>query len=87
MYESLANKGVNPNNIVSFAYMGYQNDSYCTPYLNKLCTDFNCTHDYLPGFKVDYTGNDVSPQNIIGVLTGDKSNLSGGSGRVLERLI
>jgi len=41
--------------------------------------------DVYKGVLRDYTGNDVTPENFMAVLRGDKASVSGtGSGRVLE---
>jgi legumain len=34
--------------------------------------------------KIDYSGDDVNPENFIAILKGDKNGVSGGNGRVLE---
>lgn len=51
---------------------------------------YNKPSSFLPGsnvysgVKIDYEGNDVTPENFIAVLTANKTAISGGNGRVLE---
>lgn len=33
---------------------------------------------------IDYKGKDVNPANFLAIITGNKSAVSGGNGRVLE---
>ncbi|XP_062851745.1 legumain [Trichomycterus rosablanca] len=40
--------------------------------------------DVYKGVPKDYTGDDVTPQNFLAVLKGDKAAVKGGSGKVLE---
>lgn len=41
--------------------------------------------DVYEGCVIDYKGNDVTPDNFIAILTGDKAKVAGhGNGRVLE---
>uniref|UniRef100_A0A1A8FA22 Legumain n=1 Tax=Nothobranchius korthausae TaxID=1143690 RepID=A0A1A8FA22_9TELE len=40
--------------------------------------------DVYKGVPKDYTGEDVTPQNFLAVLTGDSSKVKGGSGKVLK---
>jgi len=86
-YQLLINNGIPADNIISFAYDDVANDS-SNPYKGKLFnkpTDDGVEGvDVYAGFKIDYTGRDVTPENFMAVLTGDKSKVSGGTGRVLE---
>ncbi|KAM9777492.1 legumain [Neosynchiropus ocellatus] len=40
--------------------------------------------DVYKGVPRDYTGEDVTPENFLAVLKGDKSKVSGGSGKVVQ---
>uniref|UniRef100_A0A1A8IRC4 Legumain n=1 Tax=Nothobranchius kuhntae TaxID=321403 RepID=A0A1A8IRC4_NOTKU len=40
--------------------------------------------DVYKGVPKDYTGEDVTPENFLAVLTGDSSKVKGGSGKVLK---
>ncbi|VDN40879.1 unnamed protein product [Gongylonema pulchrum] len=37
-----------------------------------------------PGVIIDYKGDDVTPSNVIAILTGNSSAVKGGNGRVVE---
>lgn len=54
------------------------------PYPGKL---FNTpdAKDVYKSLHVDYRGRDVTVQNIIAVMTGNRTAVRGGNGRVLER--
>jgi len=40
--------------------------------------------DVYAGVNKDYTGDDVNPANFLAILTGNKTGVTGGNGRVLE---
>lgn len=42
--------------------------------------------DVYKGLQADYRGKDVTLRNIIAVMTGNRTAVRGGNGRVLERL-
>jgi len=85
-YHDLIDNGIPRNNIILFLNNRISNLSECygAPWLGHLYTDFNHTKDYLPGLHIDYSGGDVSVDNVLAVLRGEKDKISGGSGRVLE---
>jgi legumain len=39
--------------------------------------------DVYAGCNIDYKGNDVTPENFLAILKGDKSAVTGGNGKVL----
>lgn len=41
--------------------------------------------DVYAGVKIDYRGDDVTPENFVAVLMGDQLATRGGNGRVLKR--
>jgi hypothetical protein len=43
------------------------------------------TTDYRKGLQIDYTGRDVSVENVLAVYQGEKDKVRGGNGRVLQR--
>ena len=69
MYQILKGKGVNPDNIIVFAY-GDIADNTKNPFPGKM---FNRPDgpDIYAGVKIDYIGKDVTPENFLAVLTGD----------------
>lgn len=84
-YHVLRDRGFNPNHIILFTYndVPYAQDN---PYKGQL---FNRpgldSIDYNEGCVKDYTGDEVTPQNFINVLTGNSTAMKDiGSGRVLR---
>jgi legumain len=84
-YHVLRDRGFNPNRIILFTYddVPYAEDN---PYKGQL---FNRpgldSIDYNEGCVKDYTGDEVTPQNFINVLTGNSTAMKDiGSGRVLR---
>lgn len=60
-------------------------DKKVNPYPGKMYHDTQFSRDYAEGVVADYKGENVTIENIIGVLTGNASLVKGGSGRVLSR--
>ncbi|KAH7706135.1 legumain 2 [Aphelenchoides avenae] len=54
------------------------------PIPGKIYSTPEKTRDVREGVKIDYRGADVNPKNILAVLSGNKSAVNGGNGRVLE---
>lgn len=85
-YHILVNNGMPKENIILFAYDDIANNSE-NPFRGKV---FNKPsqgpgQDYYEGVHIDYKGKDVTPENFLKVLLGNKSAMNGiGSGRVLE---
>jgi len=86
-YHVLINNGMNPDNIIVFAYDDIANNSQ-NPFPGKV---FNKPDPSGPGVdvyanvKIDYKGANVTPQIFLNVIQGKKDSLKGiGSGRVLE---
>jgi len=86
-YHVLIQNGLNPDNIIVFAYDDIANDSE-NPFPGKV---FNKPDPKGPGkdvyqnIKIDYKGKDVTPENFLNAIQGKKAALKGiGSGRVLE---
>jgi len=82
-YHLLLDNGVPAENIILFMNNSFTNGS-CNPFPGTLYTDVNRSRNYNEGLKIDYIGEEVNIQNYLAVLTGDKSKVSGGSGRVLN---
>lgn len=86
-YQVLLQNGLKPENILVFAYDDIANNSE-NPFPGKI---FNKPDPTGPGVdvyvnaKIDYKGEDVTPQNFLNAIQGKKDALKGiGSGRVLE---
>ena len=84
-YHVLINRGFAPSNIILFTYDDVAK-SYDNPFKGKL---FNKpgdnSIDYNAGCVKDYTGELVTPQNFLDVITGNAAALQGkGTGRVLQ---
>lgn len=82
-YKSLIQRGIDSKNIILLSYNdAVQNKE--NPIKGKL---FNSEQgsDVYSGCKIDYQGDEVTPENYLRVLTGNKKALEGvGTGRVLE---
>ncbi|MFH4983902.1 hypothetical protein AB6A40_010611, partial [Gnathostoma spinigerum] len=52
-------------------------------YRGKIFNDYR-RKDVYSGVKIDYRGADVTPANFLAVLSGQKSAVKGGNGRVIE---
>uniref|UniRef100_A0A915N244 legumain n=1 Tax=Meloidogyne javanica TaxID=6303 RepID=A0A915N244_MELJA len=79
-WHTLINHGVNPENIITMMYDDIANNTQ-NPHKGKI---FNSPegHDVYEGVRIDYKGLDVTPENFIAVLLGDKEKTGGK--RVLE---
>jgi len=85
-YHILVENGVPKENIIVLAYDDIAND-YENPFKGKVYNRPDPKgegRDVYAGVQIDYTGEDVTPQNFLAVLRGDKTQVRGGSGRVLE---
>lgn len=86
-YQVITEKGVKPKNIITFAYddiASYSRNPFPGKVFNKPTYDDEGV-DVYEGVQIDYRGGDVTPENFLAVLEGNKSSLNGvGSGRVLE---
>lgn len=82
-YHLLLKQGYNPDHIIVFAYDDIANNKM-NPFKGQV---FNKKdgYDVYAGVKIDYKEKDVTPQNFLKVITGDKEGMSGiGTGKVLE---
>jgi len=83
-YHVLINAGMPADNIILFSYDDVASSSE-NPLPNTLYNKpGDDSIDYNKGCVKDYTGNDVTPENFIAVLTGEASKVTGGSGKVLK---
>jgi glycosylphosphatidylinositol transamidase (GPIT) subunit GPI8 len=71
--------------IIVFHKDDVTNDKKCNPRPGTLCNDLNLTTDYRKGLQIDYTGRDVSVENVLAVYQGEKDKVRGGNGHVLQR--
>ncbi|KAI6232026.1 Legumain [Aphelenchoides besseyi] len=81
-YHVLRNHGIPENKIVTMLYDDLANNPE-NPYPGKI---FNAPNgkDVYANVKIDYRGDDVTPENFLAILQGQKSKIKGGNGRVLE---
>ncbi|KAI1706533.1 peptidase c13 family domain-containing protein [Ditylenchus destructor] len=81
-YQVVRNHGIPAENIVTMMFddIAYHKEN---PFPGKIFNHPNAT-DVYHGVKVDYRENDVTPENFIAVLSGNKSGVVGGNGRVIE---
>lgn len=82
-YHLLVDNGVPADNIILFLNGGFT-DNELSPVPGGLYTDKNLSRNYNDGLKVDYKGDEVTPENFLAVIRGEKDKVKGGSGRVLE---
>lgn len=82
-YHFLIDHEVPANNIVLFMDGGIVNNTKINSFPGTLYTDVNRSRNYAEDLKIDYSGDDVTPENYKAVLAGDASKVHGGSGRVL----
>lgn len=82
-YQILTSKGINKDRIIVFAYDDIAN-SRSNPFPGKVFNKPN-GDDVYEGVTIDYKGADVTPDNFVKVITGDKEGMAGiGTGKVLE---
>ena len=69
-YHILVDRGINPDNIIVMAYDDIANSKY-NPFPGKI---FNHPDgkDVYAGVIIDYYGKDVTPENFVAAITGDK---------------
>ena len=78
-YQTLINNGFDPEKIIVMAYDDIAN-SISNPFKGKVYnkpTYNNPGVDVYAGVKIDYSKADVTPQNFINVLLGDKQAAKG----------
>ncbi|TVU20154.1 hypothetical protein EJB05_36351, partial [Eragrostis curvula] len=81
-YQILKKGGLKDENIIVFMYDDIANNT-ANPRPGVIINHPNGT-DVYAGVPKDYTGEDVNVHNFLAVLLGDKSNLTGGSGKVVN---
>ncbi|EGD80967.1 legumain [Salpingoeca rosetta] len=82
-YQVLISHGFDPDNIITFMYDDLAQNIQ-NPNKGVIINRPNGPNVY-QGVRKDYTKNDVTPQNFLNVIKGNKAAMSGiGSGRVLE---
>ena len=69
-YHIFVDRGINPNNIVMMAYDDIANNNR-NPFLGQIFNHPDGKNVYA-NIAIDYYGKDVTPENFIAVLTGDK---------------
>lgn len=85
-YQILIGNGINPDNIILFAYDDIAASSH-NPFKGKVFNKPDPTghgEDVYNGVKIDYKGKDVTPTNFLNVLLGKSKDMEGiGTGKVL----
>ena len=82
-YHVLIDHGMDPDHIIVMAYDDIANDSD-NPIPGKVFNWPDGT-DVYQGVKIDYKGDDVTPENFMKIMTGDEEGMRGiGSGKVLK---
>ena len=73
-YHILVDRGINPDNIIVFAYDDIANNAR-NPFPGKV---FNSPKgvDVYAGVVIDYYGEDVTPKNFLAAITGDADGLT-----------
>lgn len=64
---------------------GIADNKEINPKPGQLSTDIYLTRDYNRGLKIDYKGDEVTPENFLSVIRGDEQNIKVGTRRVLNR--
>uniref|UniRef100_A0A0K0DY32 legumain n=1 Tax=Strongyloides stercoralis TaxID=6248 RepID=A0A0K0DY32_STRER len=81
-YHVLKKHGISKKNIIT---MMYDDIAYnkLNPYPGKI---FNTPQGYnvYEELKIDYNGSDVTPENFLAIIEGNKEKVKGGNGRVVE---
>ncbi|TVU20161.1 hypothetical protein EJB05_36359, partial [Eragrostis curvula] len=81
-YQIMKKGGLKDENIIVFMYDDIANNTE-NPWPGVIINHPNGT-DVYAGVPKDYTGEDVNVHNFLAVLLGDNSNLTGGSGKVVD---
>ena len=81
-YQVLRKNGIPESNIITMSYDDVAGDSE-NPIPGKL---FNKPdgQDVYAGCNIDYRGADVTPENFLNIIKGNKAGVKGGNGKVLE---
>lgn len=84
-YHILVDRGINPDNIIVFAYDDIANNSR-NPFPGKV---FNSPKgiDVYEGVVIDYFGKDVTPENFIAAITGDADSVSAKDRRTTKKVL
>jgi len=86
-YQILLENGMPKENIIVLAYDDIANNKE-NPFPGKVFNQPDPSgpgRNVYKGVSIDYTGDDVNPENFLAILEGDEAKVSGkGSGRVLK---
>jgi glycosylphosphatidylinositol transamidase (GPIT) subunit GPI8 len=85
-YHWLRDHGVPAKNIILFMSGNFVHHEK-NPFPGTLYTDRDLRRNYAEGLQIDYSGSDVTVDNYLAVLRGEKDRVRGGSGRVLNRSV
>ncbi|VDK70726.1 unnamed protein product [Litomosoides sigmodontis] len=81
-YHVVRSHGIPEKNIITMMYDDIAHNVN-NPYPGKIFHMPNGT-DVYKGVKVDYSGDDVTPENFLAVLSGNKRAIKGGNGKVVS---
>jgi len=81
-FQTLTKNGFPAKNIIVFMYDDIANNAQ-NPYKGNVINHVGGANVY-PGVTKDYTGQSTTAANFLAVLSGQKSKVIGGSGRVVE---
>jgi len=82
-YQVLINRGIKPEHIIVMMYDDIANNTD-NPFPGKIFNEPNGT-DVYENVKIDYSGEDITPETILNILKGNKTGNEGkGNERVLE---
>ena len=83
-YHLLKKRGIPEENIILMTSDDFVNNSK-NPWPGKFYGDEKKGVDLHENAKIDYSGKEVTRENIISVLMGDKDRIKKGNGRVIQR--
>jgi legumain len=81
-YQIMLKNGISPDHIITMAYDDIANNSE-NPFPGKMYNKPNGP-DVYSGCNIDYRGKDVTPENFLAIIQGNKASLKGGNGKYLK---
>lgn len=81
-YHVLRNHGIPKQQIITMMYDDIANNRM-NPYPGKIYNNPGGV-DVYEGVPIDYSGKDVTPENFLAILQGNRTAVRGGNGRIIE---
>uniref|UniRef100_A0A915DKR3 Legumain n=1 Tax=Ditylenchus dipsaci TaxID=166011 RepID=A0A915DKR3_9BILA len=81
-YQVIKNHGIPAEHIITMMYDDIANNEE-NPFPGKIYNT-PARKDVYKGVKMDYKGEDLNPKNFLAVLSGNKSAVEGGNGKVIQ---